>query len=133
MSDEDRPERLPGWPALLLAVACGFLLGAVVTVAAGALGEEPAPRVATRTVTVPPPVRTTDSTTIQTTEVPDLVGQPLDLALERIERASFEADVEGGGLFGVVEEENWEVVAQRPDAGEQLELRSTVQVVVARR
>ncbi|HEV2752360.1 MAG TPA: hypothetical protein VGV36_00855 [Solirubrobacteraceae bacterium] len=46
--------------------------------------------------------------------MPALVGQTFDLALERIERASFEADVEGGGLFGVVEEDNWEVVASAP-------------------
>ncbi|MDQ3372236.1 MAG: PASTA domain-containing protein, partial [Actinomycetota bacterium] len=102
---------------------------------AGALDDDDErARVATRTVTVAvPATRTTGSTTIETTAVPDLVGQPLDTARERLERASFEADIDGGGLFGVIDDDNWEVVAQRPDAGEQLELGSSVQVVITRR
>ncbi len=63
--------------------------------------------------------------------VPDVVGQRLDVALERISRAGFEADVEGGGLFGVVEDANWEVVAQAPREGF-LEQGSRVQLEVDR-
>ncbi|MDQ3409512.1 MAG: PASTA domain-containing protein [Actinomycetota bacterium] len=128
--------RWPSWPAAALIAACGFLAGALLALGAGALdgGADQPQRAATRTVTVTVPVtRTTGSTTIETTAVPDLVGQPLDTARERLERASFEADIDGGGLFGVIDDDNWEVVAQRPDAGEQLELGSSVQVVITRR
>jgi len=132
--DPDGGSRWPSWPGAALIAACGFLAGALLALGAGALDDDERARVATRTVTVAvPATRTTGSTTIETTAVPDLVGQPLDTARERLERASFEADVDGGGLFGVIDDDNWEVVAQRPDAGEQLELGSSVQVVITRR
>lgn len=133
---DDGGGRWPSWPGAALIAACAFLAGALLALGAGALdgGEDQSQRVATRTVTVAvPATRTTGSTTIETTAVPDLVSQPLDTARERLERASFEADVEGGGVFGVIDDDNWEVVAQRPEAGEQLELGSSVQVVIARR
>lgn len=133
--DPDGGSRWPSWPGAALIAACGFLAGALLALGAGALDDDDErARVATRTVTVAvPATRTTGSTTIETTAVPDLVGQPLDTARERLERASFEADLDGGGLFGVIDDDNWEVVAQRPDAGEQLELGSSVQVVITRR
>jgi hypothetical protein len=134
--DEPRAPRFPSWPGAALIAACGFLAGALVALGAGALedGRGQPPRAATRTVTVAvPATRTTGSTTIRTTAVPDLVGQPLDTARARLDRASFEADVEGGGVFGAIVDDNWEVVAQRPEAGEQLELGSSVQVVITRR
>jgi hypothetical protein len=133
--DPDGGSRWPSWPGAALIAACGFLAGALLALGAGALDDDDErARVATRTVTVAvPATRTTGSTTIETTAVPDLVGQPLDTARERLERASFEADIDGGGLFGVIDDDNWEVVAQRPDAGEQLELGSSVQVVITRR
>lgn len=51
--------------------------------------------------------------------MPDVVGGKLDLALSDIERAGIGDDVEvvGGGLFGVVDESNWEVCEQAPAAG----------------
>jgi len=133
--DPDGGSRWPSWPGAALIAACGFLAGALLALGAGALDDDDErARVATRTVMVAvPATRTTGSTTIETTAVPDLVGQPLDTARERLERASFEADIDGGGLFGVIDDDNWEVVAQRPDAGEQLELGSSVQVVITRR
>jgi len=133
---DDGGGRWPSWPAAALIAACGFLAGALLALGAGALdgGDGRPQRVATRTVTVAvPATRTTGSTTIETTAVPELVGQPLDTARARLERASFETDVEGGGILGAIVEDNWEVVAQRPEAGEQLELGSSVQVVITRR
>lgn len=52
--------------------------------------------------------------------MPDVVGTQLDVAKSDIERAGFGGDVEvvGGGLFGVVDESNWQVCAQLPAAGE---------------
>ena len=133
--DPDGGSRWPSWPGAALIAACGFLAGALLALGAGALDDDDErARVATRTVTVAvPATRTTGSTTIETTAVPELVGQPLDTARARLERASFETDVEGGGVLGAIVDDNWEVVAQRPEAGEQLELGSSVQVVITRR
>ncbi len=51
--------------------------------------------------------------------MPDVVGQTLDVALSDIERAGFSDDVDvvGGGIFGVVDESNWQVCGQLPEAG----------------
>ena len=53
------------------------------------------------------------------TAMPDVVGQRLDVAQSEIERAGFEDDVEivGGGVFGVIDESNWQVCEQLPKAG----------------
>jgi PASTA domain len=53
------------------------------------------------------------------TVMPDVTGQQLDVALSDIERAGFSQDVEilGGGMFGVVDESNWQVCEQLPAAG----------------
>jgi len=53
------------------------------------------------------------------TIMPDVTGQRLDVALSDIERAGFKSDVEvlGGGMFGVIDESNWEVCDQSPTSG----------------
>lgn len=50
--------------------------------------------------------------------MPDVVGQRLDVALSNIEQAGFRKDPEvlGGGLLGIVDESNWEVCEQTPEA-----------------
>ena len=85
-----------------------------------------------RTVTVPGIV-TNGGTVITKTAVPDLVGQRLDVARQRLERAGFDADVEGGGILGVIVAGNWEVVSQDPQPGRDLEQGSTVHVQISRR
>ena len=54
------------------------------------------------------------------TEMPDVTGKKLDVAKSAINDAGFEDEVkvEGGGVFGVVKESNWEVCDQTPAAGE---------------
>lgn len=54
--------------------------------------------------------------------MPDVTGEKLDAAQTAIEDAGFDEDVEveGGGLFGVIEEANWVVCEQSPPAGEAL-------------
>lgn len=54
--------------------------------------------------------------------MPDVVGKKLDVAESDIKRAGFEDDVDvlGGGLFGVIDESNWEVCEQTPSPGEPL-------------
>ena len=52
--------------------------------------------------------------------MPDVVGTQLDAAKSDIERAGFGGEVEvlGGGMFGIVNEPNWQVCEQLPPAGE---------------
>ncbi len=54
--------------------------------------------------------------------MPDVTGKKLDGAKDEIEDSGFDGDVgvDGGGLFGVVKESNWEVCDQSPAAGEAL-------------
>lgn len=61
-----------------------------------------------------------DSGEAQDVVMPDVVGMQLDLALADIEEAGFtdEVDLDGGGLFGVVDESNWQVCEQSPAPGD---------------
>ena len=54
--------------------------------------------------------------------MPAVVGKQLDVALSEIKSAGFggKVDVSGGGTFGVVNESNWEVCTQAPEAGQPL-------------
>ncbi len=126
-----RPRR-GSWVALGLATACGFLLGVLVVTTLGG-GDAPT-RTETRRVTLTGAVTRPGGTVITKTLVPAMVGQPLDLAKARAARAKFVLAVDsGGGLFGVVREENWEVVAQRPGPDELFEQGSTIHVDIAKR
>lgn len=62
------------------------------------------------------------STEEDTTLMPDVTGQRLDAAIATIEGAGFtdDVDVDGGGMFGVVDESNWQVCEQSPAAGSEL-------------
>jgi len=53
------------------------------------------------------------------TTMPDVTGKRLDDAKSAIKDAGFDGEVkfDGGGLFGVVVESNWEVCEQNPAAG----------------
>lgn len=62
----------------------------------------------------------TDTATTTKPVMPDVTGQQLDVALGEIKEAGFEDDVEvtGGGTFGIVDESNWTVCEQSPQAGD---------------
>ena len=122
-----RAARRFGPLGLALGVAGGFLCGVLLVAILG--GAKPV--IDKRTVTVPA-TRTTGGTVVVSTRVPAIVGQRLDVALDRLQRAKFTADVEGGGLFGIVEEHNWEVVEQSPTPGTMLEQGSQVTLHVER-
>jgi hypothetical protein len=122
----DRLPRRFGRLGLALGVAAGFLCGVLLVAILG--GAKPV--IQSRTITVPA-TRTTGGTVVVSTRVPDLTGQPLDIALDRLHRSRFTA-VRGGGLFGVVEEANWRVVEQTPRPGLMLEQGSQVRVRVER-
>lgn len=118
-------------PRTALAAACGFLAGVVLVIVLGGTPATTDTETVTRTVSA---AITNGGTVIVTTAVPDVTGQPLDVAKKRLERARFEADVvEGGGAFGVLVEDNWRVTAQEPGAGAQLEQGSTVRLTIERR
>ena len=68
----------------------------------------------------------------QGTAVPALVGRRLDDALDRLETAGLKAEVDGGGVFGIVEEGNWRVVEQDPSRGARLRQGDTVTLHVER-
>lgn len=134
MSEQPTRVRPPGGRSLLslaLASACGFLLGVLLVTTLG--GTDGPTR--TQTVRVPVPGTVTSGGTVITkTLIPAIVGEPLDVAKQRAQRARFQLSVDsGGGLFGVRKDDNWEVVAQRPGAGELVEQGSTIQVDIVRR
>lgn len=121
----------PGWTTVAIGVAAGFLVGVLLVVGLGGAGSE----TVTQTVTVAsraPPL-SGDETVIIRTAVPDVEGERLDVAIERIERAGFIVDEEDGGLFGTIVDGNWEVAAQDPPAGTLLERGSTVRLRLQRR
>jgi beta-lactam-binding protein with PASTA domain len=64
--------------------------------------------------------------------VPALVGQRLDHALDRLESAGLKADVQGGGLFGVVDESGWKVVDQDPSPGARVSQGNTIRLDIDR-
>jgi beta-lactam-binding protein with PASTA domain len=115
-----------------LGIAVGFLAGVLLAVALTG-GTQTETVTVARTVTVASPSVTTGGTVIVTVPVPAVTGERLDVAKDRIRRAGFDADVDGGGTFGVIKESNWEVVAQDPGPGVALEKGSSVRVRIERR
>ena len=113
-------ERRFGPLGLALAGAGGFLAGILLIAILG--GAQPVYKERTIRVARPP----------QGTAVPALVGQRLDRALDRLEGIGLKADVQGGGLFGVLDESGWTVVEQNPSPGARLRQGDTVTLHVDR-
>jgi PASTA domain len=105
--------------ALAIAGAGGFLAGILLVAILG--GAQPVYKERTISVAAQP----------QGTAVPALVGQRLDTALDRLERAGLKAQVDGG-LFGIVDESSWQVVEQNPSPGARLHRGDTVTLRVDR-
>lgn len=61
--------------------------------------------------------------------VPDVRGQPLDVAERRLEARGLDFEELGGGTFGIVDRDNWTVCEQEPAAGKRAR---TVRLVVDR-
>lgn len=120
------PERWrPGWLSVGLAGAAGFLVGVTLLVilshGAASVGE-PQAKTRTRTVVLPP------RTVITKTTVPAVLGEPVDIARERLERAGFVVQVTGGGVLGIIDEGNWTVSTQNPAGGTVLDPGATVSI-----
>lgn len=124
----------PTWPTVVLGAACGVLFGALVAIAVNgdSAPAAPAPRTITVDKTVTAPPTTTAGTVIVRTLVPDLVGQPLDVAKDRLAQRKFDADVDGVGFLGGLFEHDYRVTEQSPSAGTYLEQGSSVHIVVKR-
>ncbi|MEO6496341.1 MAG: PASTA domain-containing protein [Solirubrobacteraceae bacterium] len=119
--------------ALALGAGCGFLAGVLAVVALGGAGTDTRTVTQARTVTVTSPTITNGGTVIVTTAVPPLVGERLDVAKDRLNRAGFDPDVEGGGVLGIINDSNWQVVTQDPGPGVMLEQGSSVEIRVEKR
>jgi PASTA domain-containing protein len=105
---------------MALAAAGGFLAGVLLIAILG--GAQPVYKERTIKVSSPP----------QGMAVPTLVGQRLDVALDRLEAAGLKGDVQGGGLFGVMDEGSWKVVDQDPSPGARLSQGDTVRLDIDR-
>jgi PASTA domain-containing protein len=105
---------------LALAGAGGFLAGVLLIAILG--GAQPVYKERTLTVSKP----------LQGSAVPSLVGQRLDVALDRLQRAGLKGDVQGGGFFGVLDESSWKVVDQDPSPGARLSQGDTVRLDIDR-
>lgn len=127
-----------GWSGLAVALvaAMGVLVGVLLIALLGGGGTRVETRTQVQRVTVPvtvaAPAATTPGPAIVTTQVPDVVGERLDVARDRMKRAGFDVDVDGGGTFGVVIDSNWVVVAETPAAGTSRELGSLVRLSIER-
>jgi serine/threonine protein kinase len=64
--------------------------------------------------------------------VPSLVGQPLDVAEQRLDDLGLRSSEEGGGLFGVLVPSDWSVCATSPPAGSVVGPGSTVTLSIDR-
>jgi len=117
---QPRPARRFGPLGMALAGAGGFLAGVLLIAILG--GAQPVYKERTLTVARPP----------QGSAVPALVGQPLDVALDRLQSAGLKGDVQGGGLFGVLDESDWKVVDQDPSPGARLGQGDTVRLDIDR-
>jgi beta-lactam-binding protein with PASTA domain len=105
---------------IALAAAGGFLAGVLLVAILG--GAQPVYKERTLSVARSP----------EGTAVPALVGQRLDVALDRLQSAGLKGEVHGGGVFGVVDEGNWRVVDQDPSNGARLRQGDTVRLDVDR-
>jgi PASTA domain len=122
--------RRPTWLIVALTGAGAFLAGVLLVAILGGAKGVIRDKTVTRTVTG---VVTNGGTVIVKAEVPPVVGERLDVAIERLDRAGFDHDVDGGGILGVVVESNWEVSEQDPAPGERLEQGSSVTLKIERR
>lgn len=119
---QPRPHRARrfGPLGMALAGAGGFLAGVLLIAVLG--GAQPVYKERTLTVSKP----------LQGSAVPALVGQRLDVALDRLQSAGLKGDVQGGGLFGVLDESSWRVVDQDPSPGARLSQGDTVRLDIDR-
>ena len=110
-----------------LAAAAGFFVGVILVLILGAGGGGK-----TKTVTASSSGKA--GTAVVTTTVPRLVGEPLDVASDRVDRSGFELVIDsGGGLFGPLIDSDWKIKSQDPAAGTKVAPGSTIHVDIEQR
>jgi serine/threonine protein kinase len=67
-----------------------------------------------------------------TVEVPSVSGERLDLAEQELQQLGLRTQVQGGGVFGILITENWEVCGTSPAGGTEVRPHATVQFAVDR-
>src|SRR4051812_2130777 len=122
----------PGWLVPALTAACGLVAGLAIAAAIGLGSGGTETKPVTRAATAPPPSTGTGGTVVTVTRIPDVIGARLDVAKQRVRRAGFDVNVEGGGTFGVVDETNWRVVSTDPPADNRAERGSAVTLDIDR-
>jgi PASTA domain-containing protein len=109
-----------GWLTVALVGAGGFLAGVLLIAILG--GAQPVYKERTLTVASRP----------EGAAVPRLVGRRLDVALDRLQVVGLKGDPQGGGLFGILDERDWIVVAQDPSPRSRLHRGDSVRLQVDR-
>jgi beta-lactam-binding protein with PASTA domain len=64
--------------------------------------------------------------------VPNVIGEPLDLAEQDLHDAGFETDRVGGGFLGVLIPSDWDVCDTAPSPGARARRGSTVSLLIDR-
>jgi serine/threonine protein kinase len=64
--------------------------------------------------------------------VPSLVGQPVDVAEQRLRDLGLRSSEEGGGIFGVLIPSDWDVCATSPPSGTSVRRGTTVRLLIDR-
>jgi hypothetical protein len=126
-------ERRPSWLTAAIIGAGAFLAGVLLVAALGGAQGTTSTTTQRVTVTAPAAGPTTPAAPEDLVRVPGVEDEPLDEARDALEGAGLEVDVQGGGLFGVVDESNWRVTGQSPAEGAQARAGDTVTVDICRR
>ncbi len=100
-------------PLLALLIAAAISFAALIAVPKLTNSDSPAPKPSGITV-------------------PSLVGQPLDVAEQRLDELGLDSTEEGGGIFGVLIPSDWEVCATSPAADSTVRRGSTIQLAIDR-
>jgi tRNA A-37 threonylcarbamoyl transferase component Bud32 len=68
----------------------------------------------------------------QTVEIPSVVGEPLDVAEQELSDLGLRSETVGGGVLGILIDENWEVCETDPGGGAEVRPGAMVSLLVDR-
>ncbi|HKH40573.1 MAG TPA: serine/threonine-protein kinase [Solirubrobacterales bacterium] len=100
-------------PLIALLVAAALTFAALIAIPRLTDSDDPAPRANGVTV-------------------PSLVGQPLDIAEQRLDELGLQSTEEGGGIFGVLIPSDWQVCGTSPSADSTVRPGATVRLLIDR-
>jgi PASTA domain len=137
-----KPHSETGGTRMKRAAALGLTLAVALTIGACGEGdtttviEQSTPEPQTNTVTTKTTTVTEEANTggggggseqapepeAEPSSAPDVVGERLDIAKDTLQEAGYQARVSGGGIFGVVVDQNWVVCSQQPPDGDRVDV-----------